>query len=432
MVKNEQGLRIAKLYHVSVDNGSTKQSNKFYFMEEQSDGTTKCLWGRVGETGKITILKPGEFDSVYKEKIGPRKNYTDQTELLVETEVISSTPAASGPVKQTAIKNSFIKRLFDELMGYANKSIQTNYKVSQEAVTEAQVNAAQALVDEISSEIKLNANIKSINDKLLRLYSIIPRKMRDVHYHLISSVSDKRALETAQKLIESEQSTLDTMAGQVKLIKQQREAAKASDGVVTKEPEEVDMLTTMGLKVSQADQKDIDLVKKMMGPNANQVRNVYCVINTKTQKVYDSQVKSASNKKTELFWHGSRNENWFNIIQTGLLIRPSCAAHCGSMFGDGIYGANKAQKSIGYTSLRGSYWSNGSDSKAYLALFDFHVGNQKDITHHNSDCYTINKSKLAKEGYDSVYAHGGADLRNDEFIVYDANQVTIKYLIEIQ
>ena len=73
MVKNEQGLRIAKLYHVSVDNGSTKQSNKFYFMEEQPDGTTKCLWGRVGETGKTTILNPGEFDKVYREKTGPKK-----------------------------------------------------------------------------------------------------------------------------------------------------------------------------------------------------------------------------------------------------------------------------------------------------------------------------------------------------------------------
>ena len=107
------------------------------------------------------------------------------------------------------------------------------------------------------------------------------------------------------------------------------------------------------------------------------------------------------------------------------------AVHTGSMFGDGIYGANKAQKSIGYTSLRGSYWASGSDNKAYLALFDFHVGNEKHIKNHTSDCYTLNKSRLEKEGFDSVYAHGGADLRNDEFIVYDAAQVTVKYLVEI-
>jgi len=31
-----------------------------------------------------------------------------------------------------------------------------------------------------------------------------------------------------------------------------------------------------------------------------------------------------------------------------------------------------------------------------------------------------------------VYAHGGADLRNDEFIIYDGKQCTIAYLIEFQ
>ncbi|HRW21235.1 MAG TPA: hypothetical protein P5509_04625 [Bacteroidales bacterium] len=66
-----------------------------------------------------------------------------------------------------------------------------------------------------------------------------------------------------------------------------------------------------------------------------------------------------------------------------------------------------------------------------MAIFDFHLGNQKHITHHDSSCYSLNKQKLAKDGYDSVYAHGGADLRNDEFIVYDAAQVTIKYIVEI-
>jgi poly [ADP-ribose] polymerase len=44
-------------------------------------------------------------------------------------------------------------------------------------------------------------------------------------------------------------------------------------------------------------------------------------------------------------------------MQTGLLIRPSGAVHTGSMFGDGIYFADKAQKSIGYSSLSGSHWT---------------------------------------------------------------------------
>ena len=71
------------------------------------------------------------------------------------------------------------------------------------------------------------------------------------------------------------------------------------------------------------------------------------------------------------------------------MIRPSGAIHTGSMFGDGIYFANKAQKSIGYSSLRGSYWTNGGSNKGYLALFDVHVGNQKHIKTHDSSCYKL-------------------------------------------
>ena len=100
-------------------------------------------------------------------------------------------------------------------------------------------------------------------------------------------------------------------------------------------------------------------------------------------------------------------------------------------FGDGIYFADKAQKSIGYTSLRGSYWAHGGDSNAFLALFDVHLGKQKEILHHTSSCYSLSKKVLDKEGFDSVFAKGGADLRNNEYIVYDPSQCTISHLVEI-
>jgi poly [ADP-ribose] polymerase len=151
----------------------------------------------------------------------------------------------------------------------------------------------------------------------------------------------------------------------------------------------------------------------------------------KWDSVYRQKLSKTEVKKKRLYWHGSRNENWFNILQTGLLIRPSGAVYSGSMFGDGIYFADKAQKSIGYTSLRGSYWAHGGDSKAFLALFDVHVGKQKEILHHDSSCYSLSDKVMKKEGYDSVFAKGGADLRNNEYIIYNGAQCTVSHLIEI-
>jgi len=78
------------------------------------------------------------------------------------------------------------------------------------------------------------------------------------------------------------------------------------------------------------------------------------------------------------------------------------------------------------------HWTGGGSNKGFLALYDVYHGHQKKILYHDSSCYSLSKSVLDRDGYDSVYAQGGADLRNDEFIIYDGKQCTISYLIEFQ
>ena len=59
-----------------------------------------------------------------------------------------------------------------------------------------------------------------------------------------------------------------------------------------------------------------------------------------------------------------------------------------------MLGADKAQKSIGYSSLSGSYWARGNSSTGFLALYKTHTGNQKHIHSHNSSCYSLNFNDL--------------------------------------
>jgi poly [ADP-ribose] polymerase len=431
MIQKENGLRYAKLIHVSVDNGSTSNSNKVYIMEELSDGRIKCEYGRVGKSLTTEFKPNSKWSSVYKQKTGTSKGYTDVTELLAEVVVDETQPKDD---KVEAIKDEVVRKLVEELMSFANKSIQRNYKVTQEVVSEQQVTAAQEVLDSIGGLIKIGVDIKHINDMLLKLYTIIPRKMDNVKYHLMSEIKDDNTLEQAQRLLNNEQSALDTMGGQVQLIKQQRAAAKevVEEKATGKKSKSLTILEQMGLTIEVENNKDtLELITKLLGPNANQAKKVYKVKNLKTQVIYDKHLEKALDKKKRLYFHGSRNENWFNILQTGLLIRPSGAVHTGSMFGDGIYFADKAQKSIGYTSLNGSYWARGGDNKAFLALFDVHLGKQKEILHHDSSCYSLSDKVLKKDGYDSVFAKGGADLRNNEFIVYNSAQCTVSHLIEI-
>jgi poly [ADP-ribose] polymerase len=432
MITKDNGLKFAKLIHVSVDNGLTAQSNKVYIMEEQTDGRIKCDYGRVGKD-LVTVYKGShEWNKVYTSKVNPRKGYTDVTDMVVEANDDTPTTTSTAKSKIADIKCLKTKSLFDDLMAYANKSIQKNYKVTQDSVTEAQVNAAQEVITKAFATLKKGVDVKEINDLLIKLYTIIPRNMRDVRDFLIEATDTKSDLDIAKELLINEQDTLDTMAGQVSLIKQQKTANVIVDGDDAIDTDDITILEQMGLSAEEeTDQEAIDLVMKLLGPNKNQAKKIIKVKNNKTQASFDSNLKKAKNKKTRLYWHGSRNENWFNIIQTGLMIRPSGAVHTGSMFGDGIYFADKAQKSLGYSSLSGSYWAKGGSNKGYLALFDVHLGNQKEILHHNSSCYSLSKSVMNREGFDSVFAQGGADLKNNEFIVYDGNQCTIAYIIEI-
>jgi len=433
MITKENGMRYAKLIHVSVDNGSTGNSNKVYIMEELPDGRIKCEYGRVGKSLVEEYKPSSKWDGVLKQKLSKTKGYTDVTDLLAEPVVDESKPLDN---KVENIKDDIVKKLIDDLMSFANKSIQRNYKVTQEAVSEQQVRAAQEIITNISGLIQIGVDIKHINDMLLKLYTVIPRRMDNVKDHLFNGIEDDGSLTSAQRLIDNEQSALDTMAGQVELIKQQRDAAKKAAEAEAKGEEEViedvTILDQMGLIVEvETDTEMLALIKKLMGSNVNQIKKVFKVRNNKTQVKFNKNLEKADVKKKRLYWHGSRNENWFNIMQSGLLIRPSGAVHTGSMFGDGIYFADKAQKSIGYSSLRGSYWANGGDNKAYLALYDVHLGKEKEILHHNSSCYKLSQKVMDAEGYNSVFAKGGADLRNNEYVIYRAEQCTISHLIEI-
>lgn len=398
-------------------------------MEEQDDGTIKCSYGRVGRDLKFTFKQSHEWEKVLQSKLNPRKGYKDVTDLI--TEQVTS---GGGSLQTVPIKEDKVRELFEDLMAYANKSIQRNYKVTQESVTQAQVDEAQRILTSAANKVKVGVNIKEINDLLIELYTTIPRKMKDVRDFLLDKADDKDDVQKIQDFLANEQDTLDTMAGQVKLLSQQKNTSQDDDA---DGDGEIDLLEQMGLEVTiETDQKSIDLIMNTLIESDDmrkRVRTIYKVNNKKTKGVFDKEgYGKARYKDRKLFWHGSRNQNWFNIVQTGLMIRPSGVVHTGSMFGDGIYFANKSRKSLGYSSVRGSYWAGGSSDKGFLALYDVWHGKQKKILHHDSSCYSLSKSVLDREGYDSVYAQGGADLRNDEFIIYDGKQCTISYLIEFR
>lgn len=416
--------RTAKLIMVTPNN-----NNKFYEMSENGDGTFTVTYGRVGSRGTVQRYPIGQWDKKYREKT--RKGYKDQTHLFAV--------AGTGEPKLELVDvdDELVQRLITELMAYATKSISHNYMVSANQVTERQVEEAQTLLDSLVARLKTGLlvsgnnhktgmNTKRFNDVLLELYQVIPRKMTKVGDHLIVRPSSDADLEKIKEKLVEEQATLDVMRGQVKVSNLEAD--------VKVEKKELNLLEAMGLQIeSVTDDATIDLIKSKMGPNANQFSKAFAVKNLKTQRGFDDWIGTKKNQRKQLFWHGSRNENWLSILETGLVLRPANAVVTGKMFGYGTYFADKFQKSLNYSSLRGSYWTKGTQSKGFLALFDVHTGNQFHIQKHESWCYELNETNLKKKGaqYDSLFAEGGADLVNNEYIVYNEKQCTVRYLVEV-
>lgn len=395
---------------------TAENNNKFYHMTPQGS-TFLAEWGRVGVTSSKKSYPIGKWNSTYNEKL--KKGYKDVTEFAKVTEKKSS-----GYVD---IPNANVNALFNKLLGFAKTSVKDNYTISSDAVTQAQVTEAQGLVDELTKLAVIGTDYQWVNRLLIDLYMVIPRRMTHVQDHLLKvPIKTDNDLQYFRNIIDSEQKTLDVMAGQVKM--HATVDPKDDDTTV---PDKT-ILDALGITVEPGDANDEAIVKKLMANDAREFRKVFRVIHAESRTRFDKHLDASANKKTDLFWHGSRNENWISILQTGLKIRPSNAVLTGAMFGHGIYFADKYRKSANYTSLRGSYWAHGASNSAFLALMDVHLGKQFEILRHSYECYNYNKQVMqSKGGYDSVFAKGGADLINNEYIVYDDAQSTIKYLIEV-
>lgn len=392
---------------------TTANNNKYYNLFPEGS-EFRVEYGRVDATKTTARYPISKWDAQIKSKL--KKGYVDVTDLKKDlVEEISSTNPES-PYRE--IENEAVRLIVEKLQSLARDTIKKNYTVKASAVTQDMVDAAQKIIDELANN---SATVEAFNANLLKLFTVIPRKMSDVRYYLANNTDD------FSKIITKEQDLLDVMRGQI-YVKPEIEPT------ATTEKKQQTILEELGLVMEEATKDDVAIIKTLMKESVDKFRKAWRVTNVKTQERFDKFVNENDIKDTRLLFHGSRSENWFSIIKTGLMIRPSNAVYTGSMFSDGIYFAPKCQKSIGYTSLSGAYWTHGGNNTAYMALFEVAYGTPHVIYQHDSSCYHLNYDVLQKKNPKCHCLHAKADkgmLRNDEIVFYRNDQMTIKYLIEI-
>lgn len=414
-------------YLILVDpNNNGVDSNKFYKMAGNGDDTFTVEYGRVGAAPQTKTYPISKWNSTLSSKL--KKGYVDRSDLMQEVIADSKIEEKSNGVDEFGlVQNLSVREIVKRLWDYANKTIQSAYSVRAEAVTQAMIDAAQEKIDYIAANYK-NWSVEEFNKNLNELFIIVPRKMKRVSDCLVSNSSEY------DKKLSEEQSLLDTMAGQV--YKPKAKIADTDSEIKVSE----NILQKMGITMEEATKEDIAKIKKAMGDSAGKFYKAWRVTNFETEKNYQKFTSENNIGNVKLLCHGSRNQNWFNILKMGLKIRPAGAIATGSMFGLGIYWSNPEKykggvaKSIGYTSL-GGYWTRDYQNCGFIAFFDVAIGDSVDAYSFDSKYYSYNLERLKKDNPKawSLWAHGNTSmLRNDEIIVYDDRQMTIRYLVEIR
>ena len=389
---------------------TAENNNKYYNCFPEGDNF-RVEYGRVNSTKTTTSYPMSKWESQISSKI--KKGYKDVTDL--KTALVEE--IKTDGTKYKDIENESVRRIIEKLRSLARDTVKKNYSVSSASVTEEMVYEAQLVINNLIS-IK---SVNKFNDELLKLFEIIPRKMDNVRSYLIKSIDE------IDKVISREQDLLDIMRGQI-VTKSTATENKAKEI----DNSEITILDEMGITMRECTPEEINEIKDCMKESSYHFSRAWRVDNISTRKKYEEFIKAYNIKNTKLLFHGSRTENWFSILKTGLKIRPTNAITTGAMFGFGSYFAPKCQKSIGYTSLGGSYWAGGKDNTAYMALFDTAYGKPYNVYNFDSKYYSMSFDKLPV-GCNCLHAHAGNGmLRNDEIVYYKTEQMTIKYLIEIK
>jgi predicted DNA-binding WGR domain protein len=192
-------------------------------------------------------------------------------------------------------------------------------------------------------------------------------------------------------------------------------------------------------------------VKNTHGSNHNyktEIIDIYQIDRKGEREIYEKEFSKLENK--QLLWHGSGITNFCSILKNGLLLDPSRlgVTITGKMFGYGIYTANAFSKSFNYCN---SAISNGIGA---LLLCEVALGKCLKQVQANTilsdksmlQCGTDSTRGIGQWMPDEFEMIGDVKIPNgklvrknpkntllyDEFIVYNKNQLNMKYLVIVK
>lgn len=401
---------LKQAYLIKID--PVNNHNVQFIMEETPDGRLIFSKGRVGATPVTGSYKISVWDKLYEKML--RQGFVDKTN---EYDMSSNKASPEPEEDNIGSDDPDVVRFVKKILSFAQKKVKETYSITMNLVTSQMLSDASDVIlkmDELAKavgdEIDLVAEFREIQ---MRLFYIIPRKMQDVSEALASSRDD------FEEIIKNER----------ELLMLARSEADAERHEKTPKKKGKSLLERFNLSIRRCTKEEEENIKKHMdGYSRPKFRRAFRVINFITEAAQKEWMDENDVTEVHFLYHGSKNFLIWAIMTMGLLLNPD-APITGKMFGWGIYFANKAIKSLNYTSLSGSTWAHGSSKTAYLFVFKVAYKNPKHVSTWSSYMGSLDAKKI--KPHDALHAHKGRSLKEDEIIVYNQAQVTIQYVIEL-
>lgn len=409
---------------IFVDTKTNK--NKFYQIELVGNKVS-VEYGRVGNStpqrrdffgGELTYnkkrkekMKKGyilsEIDVNLLEEDSPISNIMDISMSQIKTDDISKKLIAELVEQNIHNITSTTKIKYDIKSGY--------FKTDLGIVTKKGVDKAIQILNNLSTYQKAMGKLSDkkfaefvkLNESY---FSIIPTKIKNLRDH-------KNLLITEEKITD-QLNICDSLSKSLKIISDAKKVSKTSS-----KEEDVFNVSVTSLKKGKEFNRIVkyfnDSKNSKHGHNSYKIDKIYNIKLGEEDKLFRDNLSN----QMELF-HGTKIANLLSILKSGLLMpKYSPGSSTGYMFGQGLYFANQSTKSLNYCD--GMYWnSSKKQDKIYMFIADVAMGN-----------YQVpdgNRSKKPSNGYDSYWAKPGqSGIQNDEMIVFNNDQIRLKYILEI-
>lgn len=400
-----------------VDNNK-RYSNKNLAEKEFNSVVRKKLKGKKKNANGVDYIEKYEEIKVFSARIG-----SDNVRNITKLNLNKSLDFSCFDIESQRVLNYFLEENIHEItnstgVSFKNGNLESplgilNLEHLKKAKNE--LTTISFLIDELSYDKNLFLNLNN------KYFSLIPRKLG-------SKISENITLDTKEKIMR-ELELINNMESTIELsLKNNKDNFNVNELFNIKKIENNEFANL---------KKMLDKTRKHTNLNSLQIKNIFEVESFKERERFEKkadELKSVyhSLPKNCIFdfeeidtFHGTKNANILSILLKGFYVPPETASFStGRMFGNGVYCADSITKSLNYST--GSWSSSHKNKNKSYFVFITRIAMGK--------VHETNKKLLkgTPKGYNSIFAKGGYDLINNEYIIDNPEQATITYMVEFQ